>query len=268
MVNILTPVLFIHGMWLHASSWENWMKLFRRKGYVPYAPGWPGEADDVIETRFVPEKLAGISFSQLMLHYREVVERQEVKPIVIGHGLGGLIAQKLLGENLAAAAIALAPVQPRGVLYLSLRQITAAFPAYKNPFITGRAVSLNLDEFRYIFGNALSAEESVELYTRWSIPSPAKALLAAGFANFNPRASTTVHFDNDERGPLLLVAVGRDNAVPPTVVRAQRDLYAKSPAITEIHEFAYSGHSFYIDGNWREVADFVADWLERRLSNE
>ena len=34
-----TPVVFIHGLWLHATSWEPWLDLFREAGYDPVAPG-------------------------------------------------------------------------------------------------------------------------------------------------------------------------------------------------------------------------------------
>jgi non-heme chloroperoxidase len=37
-----TPVLFVHGLWLHSSSWSPWVELFRAEGYAPIAPGWPG----------------------------------------------------------------------------------------------------------------------------------------------------------------------------------------------------------------------------------
>jgi hypothetical protein len=34
-----TPVVFIHSLWLHASSWGSWEELFRAAGYEPIAPG-------------------------------------------------------------------------------------------------------------------------------------------------------------------------------------------------------------------------------------
>ena len=36
------PVVFIHGLWLHASSWQPWQDLFAAAGYEPSAPGRPG----------------------------------------------------------------------------------------------------------------------------------------------------------------------------------------------------------------------------------
>ena len=42
MTSTRTPVVFIHGLWLHASSWQPWQDLFAAAGYQPSAPGWPG----------------------------------------------------------------------------------------------------------------------------------------------------------------------------------------------------------------------------------
>jgi pimeloyl-ACP methyl ester carboxylesterase len=265
MAEILTPVVFIHGTWLHAGSWENWAKLFRRLGYAPIAPGWPGEADEIREARLLPEAVAGTGLQALTKHYADIIAQQDEKPIVIGHSVGGLVAQKLLGQNLAAAAIAIAPAQPKGVWLLPLRQINAVFPALKNPLNIGRAIELTANNFRYAFGNTLSLEESTELYTQWVVPSPAKPLFEAAFANFIPGSPAAVNTGNAERGPLLLMAGGRDNTVPASVVRAQQRLYIRSPAVTDIHEFPDRGHSLTIDNGWREVTDTVIDWLKLRV---
>ena len=45
------PVVFVHGLWLHASSWGSWADLFRESGYEPLAPGWPGDPDTAEEAR-------------------------------------------------------------------------------------------------------------------------------------------------------------------------------------------------------------------------
>ena len=45
------PVVFVHGLWLHADSWGPWVDLFSQRGYAASAPGWPGDAASVEETR-------------------------------------------------------------------------------------------------------------------------------------------------------------------------------------------------------------------------
>ena len=38
-----TPVIFIHGLWIHSSAWQPWLDLFAAHGYPVSAPGWPGD---------------------------------------------------------------------------------------------------------------------------------------------------------------------------------------------------------------------------------
>ncbi len=63
-----TPVLFIHGLWLHASSWQPWIDLFTEHGYRPLAPGWPGEPASVEESRNDPEALANKGIDDVTDH--------------------------------------------------------------------------------------------------------------------------------------------------------------------------------------------------------
>ena len=49
-------VVFIHGLWLHATSWAPWVEVFQTAGYTPLAPGWPGEPDTVEEARSHPDQ--------------------------------------------------------------------------------------------------------------------------------------------------------------------------------------------------------------------
>src|SRR5947207_6755683 len=103
--------------------------------------------------------------------------------------------------------------------------------ALRKPANRNLAVSLTREQFRYGFGNAVSAGESAELYDRWNVPSPGKPLFEAALANFTPRSPATVNTGNKSRGPLLLTAGGKDRTVPHVVSTAARRLYHRSPAI-------------------------------------
>lgn len=148
-------VVFIHGLWLHASSWENWIEFFREAGYDAPAPGWPGDSSTVEETRLHPESIAGKGVDEVTEHYARIIRSFDSKPIVIGHSFGGLVAQKLLGQNLAAGAVAIDAAQMKGVLPLPFAQLRSVWPVLRNPANLNRAVSLTAEEFRYGFGNAI-----------------------------------------------------------------------------------------------------------------
>jgi pimeloyl-ACP methyl ester carboxylesterase len=179
-----TPVVFIHGLWLHATSWNRWLDLYRDAGYEPIAPGWPGEPETVKAARANPNLVADTSIDDAVAHFAEIIGALDAKPIIIGHSFGGLLAEKLLGQDLAAAAVAIDPAQVKGVLPLPLAQIRAALPALGNPANLHKAISLTAKEFRFGFGNELSEEESDDLYEQWSIPAPARPLFQAAVANF------------------------------------------------------------------------------------
>jgi non-heme chloroperoxidase len=259
-----TPAVFVHGLWLHADSWGAWVDRFREAGYAPLAPGWPGDAASIEETRKQPDRVAGHGIDDVVAHYAGIIRGLDAKPVVVGHSFGGLVVQRLLGEDLAAAAVAIDPAPIKGVRNLPLSALRVASVALRNPANKNRAVALTPKQFRYGFGNALSAQESAELYERWTIPSPGKPLFEAAFANFSPRSPAKVRTDNATRGSLLVTAGSMDHTVPPAISRATLKLYRKSPAVTDFKEFPDRGHSLCIDHGWQEVADAVIDWLQER----
>jgi pimeloyl-ACP methyl ester carboxylesterase len=259
-----TPVVFVHGLWLHGTSWGPWEEFFREAGYEPVAPGWPGDSATVEETRRDPTKVAGFGIDDVVEHYAQIIRALDSRPVVIGHSFGGLIAQRLLGQDLASAAVAIDAAPIKGVLNLPVSALRVASIALRSPANRHQAVSLTADQFRYGFGNALSERESAELYEHWTIPSPGKPLFEAALANFVPHSPAKVNVHNKTRGPLLLTAGGKDHTVPKAITTATRKLYHKSPAITDFIEFPDRGHSLTIDSGWREVAQSAVDWLGKR----
>jgi len=257
-----TPVIFIHGLWLHATSWNPWVNLFTQHGYAPIAPGWPNEAGTVDEARANPDAVADQGIDDVTNHYAAIIETLDAPPIVIGHSFGGLITEKLLGQGIGAAGVAIDPAQIKGVLPLPLAQLRSGLPALANPANLHRAVTLTSKEFRYGFGNAVSEEESDALYEAWTIPSPAKPLFQAAAANFALHSEAKVNTGNIERGPLLLISGTADHTVPDVVTRSTLKQYRDSTAITELKQFEGRGHSLVIDNRWHDVATAVLDWLK------
>ena len=198
----------------------------------------------------------------MVAHFAEVIAALPTKPILVGHSFGGMIAQRLLGEDLAAAAIAIDAAQIKGVLPLPLSALRATLPVFKNPANKHRAVSLTAEQFRFAFGNAIPPEESDSLFEQWAIPAPGKPLFEAAAANFNPHSPAKVATDNSGRGPLLLIMGGQDHTVPEAVTKATLKQYRHSDAVTEILEFPDRAHSLTIDHGWREVADACLSWLK------
>lgn len=256
------PVIFIHGLWLHASSWTQWVELFNQAGFSAIAPGWPGDRETVAESRAHAEDIGDHGIDDVVTHFAGIIEGLDSAPILIGHSFGGMIAQKLLGQDLATAAIAIDAAQIKGVLPLPLSALKATLPVFKNPANRHRAVSLTAEQFRFAFANAVSEEESQQLFDAYTIPAPGKPLFEAAAANFNPHSAAKVDTANENRGPLLLISGGQDNTVPEVVTRATLKQYRHSDAVTDFLEFPDRSHSLTIDAGWRAVADACLAWLK------
>jgi len=144
-----TPVVFIHGLWLLPSSWDNWVGLFEEAGYAGVTPSWPDDPETIEEARANPDVFAGKTLAQVADHTADVIGRLEKKPAVMGHSTGGLLAQIIAGRGLSAATVAIDPGPFRGVLPLPVSALKSASPVLRNPLNKNRAVTLTLDQFKY-----------------------------------------------------------------------------------------------------------------------
>jgi pimeloyl-ACP methyl ester carboxylesterase len=258
-----TPVVFIHGLWLLPSSWDNWAGVFEEAGYAPVTPVWPDDPDTIEEARANPDVFANKTLDQIADHTAEVIGKLEKKPAVMGHSTGGLLCQMIAGRGLSAATVAIDPGPFRGVLPLPVSALKSAGPVLKNPLNKGRAITLTLDQFKYGWANALSDEEAKQLYETYHVAAPGVALMQMANANVNPWTEAKVDTRNPERGPLLIIDGEKDHTVPWAIANASFKRQQRNEGVTEIKQIPNRGHSLTIDSGWREVADTALAFVKR-----
>jgi pimeloyl-ACP methyl ester carboxylesterase len=258
-----TPVVFIHGLWLLPSSWDNWAALFGEAGYAPVTPVWPDDPETVEPARANPGVFAGKTLAEIADHTAEVIDSLDKKPAVIGHSTGGLLAQIIAGRGLSAATVAIDPGPFRGVLPVPVSSLKASAPVLKNPLNRGRAVTLTLDQFKYGWANALSEEEAEQLYERYHVAAPASVLLQMVNANVNPFTEAKVDTRNPDRGPLLILDGEKDHTVPWAIAKASFKRQQRNEGVTEIKMIPNRGHALTIDSGWREVAETALAFVRR-----
>ncbi len=259
----LTPVVFIHGLWLLPNSWDRWRTVFEEAGYSTLAPGWPDDPETVQEAKAHPEVFAHKTVGQVADHFEEVARGLTKKPAVIGHSFGGLLTQILAGRGCSAVSVAIDPAPFRGVLPLPISALKSSSPVLTNPANYSRAVPLTYEQFRYAFANAVSEDEAKELYDTYAVPAPGAPLFQAATANFNPWTEAKVNSKNPERGPLLIISGEKDHTVPPAIANASFKKQQRNEGVTEIKEIPGRGHALTIDNGWREVADTALGFVKR-----
>jgi pimeloyl-ACP methyl ester carboxylesterase len=258
-----TPVVFIHGLWLLPSSWENWVDFFEENGYAGLTPDWPDDPETVEEARANPDVLAKKTLKQVADHVAEVIGGLEKKPAVMGHSTGGLLAQLIADRGLSTVTVAIDPGPFRGVLPLPVSTLRVSAPILRNPLNRGKAITLTLDQFKYGWGNALSDEETKQLYETYHVAAPAVALMQMANANVNPWTEAKLDPKNPQRGPLLIIDGEKDHTVPWAIANASYKRQSKNSAVTEIKQMPNRGHSLTIDSGWREVAQTGLDFVKR-----
>ena len=257
------PVVFIHGLWLLPSSWDNWVRLFEENGYAGITPDWPDDPETVEQARANPEVLAGKGLKQVADHTAEVIGRLDKKPAVMGHSTGGLLTYLIADRGISAASVAIDPGPFRGVLPLPLSALRSAAPVLAKPWTRSRAVTLTLDQFKYGWATGISDDEAKQLYQTYHVAAPGKALMQMANANLNPFTEAKVDPKNPERGPMLIINGEKDHTVPLAIARAAYKKQKRNQAVTEFVEIPGRGHSLTIDNGWPEVAQTALDFIKR-----
>jgi non-heme chloroperoxidase len=259
----LTPVVFVHGLWLLPNSWDRWAAVFEEAGFAAVSPGWPDDPETVEEAKAHPEVFAHKSVGQIADYVDGIIRRLDKKPAVIGHSFGGLLTQIIAGRGLAQVSVAIDPAPFRGVLPLPISALRSASPVLTNPANRNRAVPLTYDQFRYSFANAVDEEEAKELYETYSVPGSGAPIFQAAAANLNPWTEAKVDSKNPERGPLLIVVGEKDHTVPPAIANASYKRQKRNEGVTEFVTIPGRGHALVIDSGWREVADIALAFVRR-----
>jgi alpha-beta hydrolase superfamily lysophospholipase len=242
-------IVLIHGLWVTAPIWEQWIERYRARGYRVLAPGWPGLDNGVAELRRDPYGIARLRVTDIAAHYGRLVAGLRPPPALIGHCLGGLVVQVLLDRGLGATGVAINPAPPAARMLPPLSGV----PVLRSSVGGHGAVTLTLRQFRRVLAGTLEDQQAATAYARYAIPAPSGLVRQAIYPG-------RVRFSNQARAPLLLVAGGRDRLVPARLTRAGYRQYARSAATTCYRQ--YPGRSHYMIGEpgWEHVADDVLRW--------
>jgi pimeloyl-ACP methyl ester carboxylesterase len=147
----LTPVVFVHGLWLLSSSWQGWRDRFEEAGYTTLAPGWPDDPATVEEAYRDPSVFAHKMVQGVTDHFLDAISYLEKKPAVIGHSFGGLIVQKIADEGASVATVAIDNAPIKGVLPLPAPALKSGAPVLGNPANRGQLARAGSQQVRSVY---------------------------------------------------------------------------------------------------------------------
>ncbi len=235
-------ILLIHGMWTTASFWNNYSNFFMSKGCNTKAVTllYHGDSKD---------KLKDVEVMDYVKQVEEELSKVTDKPIIIGHSMRALIAQKLAEKGLAAKLVLIAPSAPKGISVIKpsvLRTFSANIcnVLLKKPFI------IPLSNAVYGLMNTMSQEEQTEVYQ--------DLVYESGLAAYEIVRGRIAIDASKVTCSVLVIAGGQDRATPPEVVRKVAGKYGAC-----YKEYAEHCHFSLVKGSgWEKVAKDIYDWVK------
>jgi pimeloyl-ACP methyl ester carboxylesterase len=257
------PVVFIHGAFMSAESWDPWRQRFEARGHKCVAPAWPFLDHSVEELQHAPDPRFGkLGIGEIVDNYASIIREFETPPILVGHSFGGLFVQMLLDRGLGAAGVAIDPAPPKGVLP-GANAVRASLPVILGWASWDKVRRMSFKDFQWGWVHTLSEPEQRAAYDQHVIPTSGRLFFQALLAQLTDE--TKVNYRNSLRAPLLIIAGELDRTVGARMDLANFRKYARSTAVTEYHEFPGRTHWICRQPGWEEVADYVLDWLAKHL---
>ncbi len=239
------PLLFVHGMSFGAWAFDEYfLPYFAAHGYEACALSlrYHGKSGDNARVRWVP-------LSAYVEDVKQVLQRFDTPPVLIGHSMGGLVSQLAARDSEISGLVTLASVPPAG-LFPTLLRLTRQHPllmlkcnltANLEPFLKNPDVTPDL-----FFSGGMSEADRQRYFSRLCDES-FRAFLDMLF----PRSGIGKH-----GRPVLVMGAQGDPAISPNMVRATAKKHGVKAVI-----YPDAGHCVMLDRNWEKYAGHIVKWL-------
>lgn len=252
-------VVFITGAFVTHHGWDQWRTYFEEQGYKTVAPAWPYKdlpAEVLRDRQPYDTDLADLTLAELVDHYLDIVQSRGEKPIVIGHSLGGLIAQIIVNRGQAAAGVAIHPVPPLGIIPYEFSFLRAGWKSLGLFTSLRKTYLMSFEDWQYAFVNGMPLPEQQKAYIENVIPE-SKRVVRGGLTS-----AAKVDW-NKPHAPLLIISGDQDNIIPASLNLRNFKRYPQSGSVVEYKEFAGRNHFVLGQPTWKEEADYIISWLRR-----
>lgn len=260
----LTPLVMIHGAFCGAWVFDKFRAPFEKAGFRVHAPTLRHHENDS-----PPPTFGRTSLTDYAHDLESLIAGLDELPVIVGHSMGGLLAQMLAARGKARALVLLAPSAPWGVWPTTLFEVASsqtlflASGDYRGSIIQPSfhvAAAHSLDK--------LDAAERSAVYARF-VPESGQATFEIMHWSLDPRRAAHVRA-RDVTCPVLCLAGSDDKINPPSTVARIAARYHGRARFEEI-----AGHSHWLLGEKgrEKIAARAVSWLDdvlpikRRMAN-
>lgn len=240
-----TPLLFLHGAWCAAWVWdEHFLPYFAERGYASHALSLRGHG-----TSWGTTYLARID--DYVADVALVARTLPAPPVLIGHSMGGFLAQKYAERYGARALVLMASIPPQGglraILHTIARQPLDALRALAT--LNTRAFLDTPEKARHHLYSRTMPEEQLERYAARIEDESALWLLDI--------AGLTLPKVERIAAPVLVLGAAEDTLFTTDEVQATAAAYDADYFI-----LPNMAHNIMLESGWAEAVDIIARWLQ------
>lgn len=244
------PLLFVHGAYAGAWCWQDhFLPWFAARGYDCYALSLSGHAGSAGR-----ERLDRLGLGDFLGDIERAVGQLPATPILIGHSLGGYLAQRFARKHPVAGLALLGSVPPMGLVN------SLGHMMFSSPHLL-----MGLNQFQWHTG-AIDFDPAVLKQLLFSTQMP-RDRLATFAARVQPESALALAelmlpqpwlaWGMPEHVPCLVLGAEADRVIPAADVRATARAWG-----VEARFLPQLGHAMMADMGWESVAQHLADWLQ------
>lgn len=241
-----TPLLFIHGAFTAAWVWsEHFLDWFAERGWPVHAISLRGHGGSEGH-----ELLGQWGIDHYVADVMQVINEIGESPVLIGHSMGGFVAQKCLEQSTFPAAVLMCSVPPKGLLASSISMIWSRPDLLGNlsQLMTGGPV--DIDSLKDALFAQPASISDLQRYLMLSQVESQRAIWDMTMFNL-------IHPERLGPAPKLVIGAELDHIIPANQVRDTAEIYGVEPVI-----FPGMGHGLMLERDWSHVAGVINDWLK------
>jgi non-heme chloroperoxidase len=243
------PLLFLHGAFVGAWCWaEHFLPWLAEQGFACYALSFRGHGASRGR-----EQLMTAGVDDYVEDVFEAVSRIGRPPVLIGHSMGGFVAQKYLEDARAPAAVLMASVPPQGLLASQLKLAFAnptLFAELNSVLAHGRGSPQALH--KALFAGPVAPEKLAEWFRRTQ-PESQRAI-------WDMTLFALPWLWRLNRTPTLWLAAEQDALFPVEQMRLGAGMLGGALEVVP-----GLGHAMMLDAGWHTAAERIAGWLRTKI---
>ncbi len=251
------PLFFIHGMWSTPATFAGLRARFEALGYETHATTLPYHDRDARQPPLA--ELALLTVEDYAQYILSDIARLASPPVIIGHSMGGALAQIVAARTDHAGLVLLSTAATASTSAIGIGPIRALggvitkWGWWRQPTLVGA------DAARWGIYNGVPAEiASTEIAAL--VWDSGRVLAEMVIPSLSKTGATKVDYGRLTR-PALVIVGSDDRITPATIARATA---RKLSGVVDYHELPDASHWLFWGDVEKRVGQYIEDWLNQQ----